>query len=283
MTNIDNLVEVEDIEIDNTESSKDHDWFLPYVDDKSPVIFFVGPAFSGKSMALIRLIRYLETKRFKVVPDANFRPSDPLYIRWCNEFAHYIYNDNWAPGHSIWDPLLVKIINPQGRTEAKIIDIPGDAFIRLDGNESRRTYLDYIFRIPKKRVWVFFVEQDSFLTHLQKAKYVQKINDMHHRIISGKDRVVFLFSKADRFYEQYDRNGHPVKKLFVKNITQEYPNIFLKYQNFGLKKFLHGTYNFQSVVFSAGDFHSMRDGNHIWTSGRNVYCENLWKTLSKCL
>ena len=275
-------INIEDIGYMNSYNSINH---VRIADDKTPLVLFLGAAYSGKSVTLIRLIRFLEARCFKAVPDINFRPSEPFYQSWCNEFRKYVFERRETPpGHTIGDALLIKIFNPTGQIKAQIIDIPGEAFFPAQQNIIRYfiPYIEWIFNRPNKKIWVFFVEQNWFQNEMERNIFTQRINATH-RFMSPKDKVVFLFNKTDKLINQYDRYGKPIKELFFSNIMQEYPGIFSDYQNFGLRRLCFGKYNFQSLCFSAGNFIKTKEGREIWINNGDGYCLKLWKAISKYL
>ena len=53
------------------------------VSDPAPVVVLFGAKTSGKTMALIRLTRYLEKNGYQVVPDKIFRPSFDNHYHCC--------------------------------------------------------------------------------------------------------------------------------------------------------------------------------------------------------
>lgn len=253
-------------------------------DKDTPIVVFFGSQASGKTLALMRMIRFLESHQHQVIPEELFRPkTDRHYTRMCNELKDLVYTNYTPGGTDIISFMLVKVLNPAGHPVCQILEAPGEHY--FDGSPSLDfpTYINAIRTSPNRKVWVFFVEQGWGTDQSVRNLYAQKICSMQG-LISQKDKVVFLFNKADkqRGKGQYDKVGKPRKKLFFNKIKQEYPNIFTLYQNTGwLTKLLYGEYNFKTVCFSSGIFNSTNDGREIWTLESDWYCHELWNAIRK--
>ena len=63
------------------------------MDKYTPIVILFGPPICGKTMVLLRLIRYLENNGFIVEPVANYRPNDSYYQQICDDFHRIVYND----------------------------------------------------------------------------------------------------------------------------------------------------------------------------------------------
>lgn len=80
-------------------------------DPKTPIVVLYGPPSCGKTMTLVRLTRYLNSKGYSVVPDKNFRPSyDTNYKEMCQHFNEMINSDNAAQSTSHIGFMLVKVL-----------------------------------------------------------------------------------------------------------------------------------------------------------------------------
>jgi Ni2+-binding GTPase involved in maturation of urease and hydrogenase len=79
------------------------------VTDPTPIIILFGPACSGKTMALIRLTRYLRKNGYIVEPDRVFRSStDIYYANLCDTFSQMVDSDEAAPASNNLGFMLVK-------------------------------------------------------------------------------------------------------------------------------------------------------------------------------
>lgn len=251
-------------------------------DQNTPIVVFFGSPASGKTLALMRMIRYLEAHDHQVIPEEVFRPkTDRHYARMCSELKSMVYNNYTPGGTDVISFMLVKVLNPVGQPVCQILEAPGEHY--FDGSPALDfpTYINAIRTSPNRKIWVFFVEQGWGTDQPERNLYAQKIRSMQG-LISPNDKVVFLFNKADRKRDsQYDRTGKPRKQLFFNQIRLEYPGIFTRYQNTGLTKLLYGEYNFKAICFSSGIFNKTNDGREVWTLEDDWYCAELWNAIRK--
>lgn len=250
-------------------------------DTKTPIVVFFGSQASGKTLALLRMIRFFEKNECSVVPEAVFRPkSDKHYAKMCAGLKNMAYN-NYAPhGNDIISFMLVKVLDKVGNPICQILEAPGEHY--FDGTASLNfpTYISQIRSLQNRKVWVFFVEQDWGQNQNERDLYAQKICSMQS-LISPKDKVVFLFNKVDKHLGQFRTNGQPNKEVFFTSIKNQYPNIFARYQNSGwFSRVLFGDYNFKAVCFSSGAFTDTADGKQVWIPGDDdTYCRELWNAI----
>lgn len=251
-------------------------------DKNTPIVVFFGSPASGKTLALMRMIRFLESHDHQVIPEEVFRPkTDRHYTRMCNELKNMVYSDHTPGGTDIISFMLVKVLNPIGQPVCQILEAPGEHYFDGSTNLNFPTYINAIRTSPNRKVWVFFVEQDWGQDQGERNLYAQKIISMQS-LISPNDKVIFLFNKADcqRQKGQYDKTGKPRKQLFFNQIKRQYPGIFEKYQNTGfIAKLLYGDYNFKAVCFSSGIFNKTNSGTEIWTLESDWYCNELWNAI----
>ncbi|MDO5395416.1 MAG: hypothetical protein Q4F07_05575 [Bacteroidales bacterium] len=249
-------------------------------DRQTPIVVFFGSPASGKTLALMRMIRFLEKYEYQVIPEEVFRPkTDRHYTRMCTNLKEMVYDQYTPGGTDIISFMLVKVLNPAGRPVCQILEAPGEHYFDGSPNLSFPTYINAIRTAPNRKVWVFFVEQGWGENQGERNLYAQKICSMQN-LISPNDKVVFLFNKADKHrHDQYNRSGKPVMSLFFSNIASQYPGIFTKYQNSGMLKLLYGQYNFKAVCFSSGIFNKTANGREVWTLEDDWYCSELWKVI----
>lgn len=250
-------------------------------DTKTPIVVFFGSPASGKTLALMRMIRFLESHDHQVIPEEVFRPkTDRHYARMCSELKNMVYNNYTPGGTDVISFMLVKVLNPIGQPVCQILEAPGEHYFDGSPNLDFPTYINAIRTSSNRKVWVFFVEQGWGRDQGERNLYAQKICSMQG-LLSPNDKVIFLFNKADRQRSrgQYDKTGKPRKQLFFNQIKREYPGIFTKYQNTGLTKLLYGEYNFKAICFSSGIFNKTNDGREVWTLESDWYCSELWNAI----
>ena len=249
-------------------------------DHQTPIVIFFGSQASGKTLALLRMIRFFESHGCSVEPEAVFRPkSDKHYTKMCAGLHDMAYS-NYAPhGNDIISFMLVKVLDRVGNPICQILEAPGEHY--FDGSASLNfpTYIHNIRTLPNRKVWVFFVEQGWGADQNERDLYAQKICSMQN-LISPNDKVVFLFNKVDKHPGLFKADGSPNKEVFFNNIRNQYPGIFTRYQNSGFSRLLFGNYRFKAVCFSSGTFTATADGKQVWIPGTNDrYCRELWNAI----
>lgn len=248
-------------------------------DTRTPIVVFWGSPASGKTLSLLRMIRFLEQHDFQVVPEAVFRPqTDKHYAKMCAGLKDMAYSTYAPGGNDIISFMLVKVLDSVGNPRCQILEAPGEHYFDGSANLNFPTYINTIRTAPNKKIWVFFVEQDWGNSQNERNLYSQKICSMQG-LISPNDRIVFLFNKADMHRHQYKANGEPNKQAFFNSIKQQYPGIFTRYQNTGITKLMYGPYNFRIVCFSSGVFNKTNDGREVWTPEKDWYCQELWNAI----
>ncbi len=230
-------------------------------DQNTPIVVFFGSPASGKTLAMLRLIRYLERREnCQVVPEEVFRPqTDRHYAKMCGGLKEMAYNTYAPGGNDVISFMLLKVLNPVGKPICQILEAPGEHYFDGTAQLEFPTYINFIRTCPNKKIWVFFVEQGWGTNQGERNLYAQKICSMQG-LISPSDRVVFLFNKVDRYRQQYRNDGTPNKEVFFTNIQNQYPGIFTRYENRGLNKVFYGPYKFKAVCFSSGVFNMTNDG-----------------------
>ncbi len=250
-------------------------------DTTTPIVIFFGPSSSGKTMVLLRMIRFFkEEMGFTVQAERTFRPAhDVHYKRMCDNLQ-LMANDHFAPPNTdAISFMLVKVYDRAGRAVLQILEAPGEHYFDEKVPDAPfPAYIDHIIEtVPNRKVWVYFVEQD-WKDATDRKNYADKITMMQSR--TPGDKVVFLFNKCDQQPHMIDNNGHPRVPLFLNTCGQQYPGIFSRYANSGIARFLFGPYRFSAVCFSSGTFSKTNSGRQRWTVGRSFYCAELWKAIS---
>lgn len=249
-------------------------------DQKTPVVIFFGSPSSGKTLALLRMIRFFEGHGCKVKPEYVFRPkSDKHYAKMCDGLKTMAYSQYAPLPNDDISFMLVKVLDKVGNPLCQILEAPGEHYFNEKSAElTFPTYIHAIRSLPNKKVWVFFVEQDWGQNQHVRDLYAQKICSMQKLI--PNDQVVFLFNKVDKHMEQYKSDGRPNKDRFFANIKGQYPDIFSNYVNEGFfSRLLFGNYNFKAVCFSSGIFTDTADGKQVWTLGNDSYCQEFWDAI----
>lgn len=252
-------------------------------DTQTPIVVFFGAPSSGKTMALIRMIRWAESHGLTVLPERVFRPAhDKHYQRMCDNLQNLVYSPNAPSGNDIISFMLVKILDDHGRTLCQILEAPGESYFdATNPTADFPTYIQQIINGPNRKKWVFFCEKDWGGTQQVRTEYAMAIRRMQTNInrLGKRSEVVFLFNKADKFPQYYDKSGYPIGNRFFQDISNQYPGIFDNYRNEGLMKVLHGPYAFKALCFSVGSFTMVDEFTKTWIQGDDWYCEQLWKVI----
>lgn len=247
-------------------------------DTTTPIVVLFGSPSSGKTLALLRMIRFFERNGYTVTPESVFRPTyDKHYVRMCRGLKDMVYS-HYAPSPTDnISFMLVKVLDRVGNPICQILEAPGEHYFDGTASLTFPTYIHNIIALPNRKVWVFMVEQDWGEDQNERNLYAQKICRMQRLI--PNDKVVFLFNKVDKHMGQYRSDGHPNKEVFFANIRNQYPNIFSNYVNNGFSRLLFGRYNFEVVCFSSGVFTGTADGRQVWTLGNDSYCQEFWDAI----
>lgn len=265
--------------------------FVTVPDKTAPTVIFFGSPSSGKTVALLRMHKWLTQQGYTVFAEPVFRPrTDKHYAKMCQKLP-ILANSNYTPGATdAISFMLVKVLDPRNHICCQILEAPGEHYYNpKDPTAQFPLYIQNIINLPNRKIWVFFVEQDWGDDQNDRDRYAQKICDMQN-IMNPSDRVVFLFNKCDiqRANGQF-RNNRPITELYFRNIKSNYPHIFDRYRRTGFEKILFGEYSFSSVCFSSGTFclSGTYDENgkplESWTRGGDDdwYCQQLWNALMK--
>lgn len=252
-------------------------------DTQTPIVILFGAPSMGKTMALLRLIRFFDEKYgsdgYKAVePERVFRPkSDIHYSKMCdaiNEMAYSKYTPGPTDNISF---MLVKILNT-GHPICQILEAPGEHYFDGSSDMEFPHYIKKIMGTPNRKIWVFFVQKDWGKDQNERDFYKKAI---HKVDIGNEDEIVFLFNQADLF----KRTLHDDTDLFETNIEQQYRGIFSPYRNTWIKRILYGRDNYKKVCFSSGTFSKTqqqeKNKKEVWDPGKdNHYCQDFWDALN---
>lgn len=250
-------------------------------DQSTPIVIFFGSQASGKTLALLRMIRFFENHEHSVVPERVFRPkTDMHYANMCDGLKTMAYSQYAPSGTDIISFMLAKVLDKQGRPLCQFLEAPGEHYFDGKPDSEFPTYIHHIIGLPNRKVWVFFVEQDWGENQTERDLYAQKICAMQNLINPG-DKIVFLCNKVDKHPGEFRADRRPNKGVFFTNIYNQYPGIFSRYRNEGFfSKLLWGAYKFRFVCFSSGVFTSTADGRQVWIPGSDeFYCQELWNAI----
>lgn len=261
------------------------------VNQTVPVVVFVGPPSSGKSMILVRLAKYLRNQGYTIQTDSTFLNTQK-YQNDCEEFKDKL-NTNIALRGTV-EFLLIKVFK-EGREVAKLLEAPGEDFYTTDpikikdGKNNRiEPYLSTIMTSRNPKSYVVLLDLDSDVCFR---------NDSHHRdsysqrfleyfypnIDVRRDRIILLYNKIDvtpfgTINGCTDPNGAKADaKIFYQQLFAT-----MRVRSFG--GFIT-TDNFVFKTFCTGMFSKETDNNgkkyQTYNVAADIYPQELWKEITR--
>ena len=263
-----------------SEEEKDPNKIQVVISDPSPIIVLFGARSSGKTMTLVRLTRWLMEHGYQVEPDRSFRPSNSEFYKiMCDSFHENVNSDYAASRNQILNFMLVRVMNKYGEPICQILEAPGEHY--FDDKFPNREFPLYINKIctsDNPKTWIFIVER-NWKDAKDRLNYANKIIKMQS-LIEPSDRVIFTCHKADQ-HPALITAGKPNVPQFFKDIKNQYPGIFSKYENQNPVTKLWRKNNFDFVVFSAGTFNDTADGGQSYNPSKDRYPAELWESIMK--
>jgi hypothetical protein len=284
--------------VDESESSKETNTGTPKVtevpeeitvtiDGKKPVIVLFGAKSSGKTMTLVRLARYLEGNGYVITPVETFRNSNSsAYKEACKTFMNNLNSENAAESTKTIDFLLLNVYEKNGGPLiCRILEAPGEHY--FDAEHSDKNFMPYILEIKKNRkypkIWLYIVELGAWEDKNICTKYANKVAKMSAGIAS-QDKVIVMCHKADEQEKKgvMYHKGVPVYKEFFNALKDQYSNILDSNKNTSPITSLWHPYNFDFVVFSAGEFtYNPKNKKKTYIESDEMYPRKLWNTIKK--
>lgn len=252
-------------------------------DKKTPLVILFGPPACGKTMTLVRLTRYLQSKGYTVQPITSFRPGyDKNYEKMCDNFDSMINSDDAAQSTAKINFMLVKVMY-QGKPLCQILEGPGEYYFKPEEpNAKFPRYVNTIISSNNRKIWAIMVEPDSTNKQMgveARKHYVNKIHRLKTKI-SPRDKVMFIFNKIDETPFVISP-GHIRYGLALKHTGDLYQNIFVPFRNVNpITKWLNPN-NFDFIAFQTGDFSEAADGTLKFEEGHDIYPQKLWALIQK--
>lgn len=252
-------------------------------DYKTPLVILFGPPSCGKTMTLVRLTRYLQSKGYTVEPVSSFRPTyDRNYKDMCDNFDNMINSEDAAKSTSKINFMLVHVLSG-GKPLCQILEGPGEYYFNPDDPNARfPRYVNAIINSQNRKVWAIMIEPDNTnprMDSVARRDYANKVQRLKTRIKS-RDKVLFVFNKIDE--TQFVISPGNVKYgLTLQHTEFLYPNIFVPFKNENPITKWFQPYNFGFVAFQTGDFSEAADGTLVFQEGDDVYPRRLWEMIRK--
>lgn len=264
----------------------DDDDAISIEDKRAPIVILFGPPSSGKSMAIVRLARYLRSQGYIVQPDVNFQYGRK-YKKRCEQFRENLSTRDALPGNARDEFLMVKVIN-HGRTVCQILEAPGEHFFETDPNKRKNydphafePYLTDIIRNARNRkIWAFLMESEWAVPSALKEEYVSRIAVCKHQLIRQDDSVIMLYNKIDRKHELYE-HGHLHVGPAEKNMKDEYDGVAPIFRNPNPISRMWHAYDYMFVPYSTGTFHDKVGGGKSYRQSEDRYPKMFWEAIMK--
>lgn len=261
------------------------------VNTNVPVVVFVGPPSSGKSMILVRLAKYLRSQGYTTETDRTFL-NTPEYQEWCDEFEEKLDTNIALQGTVRY--LLVKVFK-SGREVAKLLEAPGEDYYTTDtakikAGKNRRVepYLSTIMTSNNPKSYVVLLDLDSDVCFRNdshhRGSYSQRfLNYFYPNIDKKRDRIVLLYNKIDVTHFG-TINGCTDLKGAKDDAKMYYPDLFASMRVQSLGGFITSD-NFVFKTFCTGMFSKLFDdkGNEYQTYNvaQDIYPKELWKEITR--
>ena len=261
------------------------------VNNTVPIVVFVGPPSSGKSMILVRLAKYLRKQGYTVKTDPTFL-NTAQYQKDCEEFTDKL-NTNVALSGSV--AFLLINVYKDGREVAKLLEAPGEDFYTTDpgkiqsGKNTRvEPYLSAIMTSENPKSYVLLLDLDSEISFRKDSyhrdSYSQRfLDDFYPNIDSKRDRIVLLYNKID-VTSFGTIHGCTDPKGAKEDAKLYYPQLFSTMKVHILGGLLTSD-NYVFKTFCTGKFSKMTKDNGVEYQTYNVaqdsYPQELWKEITR--
>ena len=258
------------------------------VNSKVPVVVFVGPPSSGKSMILVRLAKYLRSQGYTIKTDPTFL-NTVQYQRDCENFETCLNTTIALPGSVKY--LLVSVFH-KGIEVAKMLEAPGEDFYTSVKDPSSKNsrieaYLATIMTSNNPKSYVTLLDLDSDISFRRDGYHrdsysVRFLNYFYPAINTRRDKIILLYNKID-LTPFGSINGCHNPSGAREDAKMYYPQLFSTMRVSKLGGFMQVD-NFTFLTFCTGMFSKETDefGNtyKVYTQAADVYPQELWKEIT---
>lgn len=258
------------------------------VNQTVPIVVFLGPPSSGKSMILVRLAKYLRTQSYTIKTDPTFL-NTAQYQQDCIDFENCLNTTTALQGTVKF--LLVNVYK-DGEEVAKLLEAPGEDFYTTDSakvktgkNNMVEAYLAAIMVSNNPKSYVALLDLDSDTSFRRdgyhRQSYEQRfLTHFYPAINKNRDRIILLYNKID-MTPFGDINGCNNPKGARKDAELYYPSLF---SSMKVTRFMMTVDNFSFKTFCTGMFSKETDnfGNtyKTYNVASDVYPRELWKEIT---
>lgn len=253
-------------------------------DTNTPIVVLFGPPQCGKTMAMIRLTRFLrKMSGLTISPVKTFRPAfDTHYKEMCDGFNDLVHDDNAANSTSRINFMLLKIAKV-GTPICQLLEAPGEHYFDPNKKQSENvfpTYINTIINSNTRKIWIVFVEP-NWLNEADRLGYVEKIKNLKKKM-KPQDKILFVYNKIDE--TDFIISPGQINVTAARNdVKNNYPGVFEMFKNQNPISKLWREYNCEFISFSTGDYTVAADGTKMFQQGDDVYPQKLWNKVLKLI
>ena len=242
------------------------------------VVIFVGPREVGKTVTLMRLIKYIKEKhRIRVELNKDFRNGN----QYCNafeEFKNGLVHCDFSPERTGEMNFLVLDAFKDNRLHCRFLEAPGEAYF-VPGQPHDEHFSAYLLDILNQdihKVFVFFFTDAMFRNDTDAEAYSTSLSHMVERMERKNDDVIILYNKCDTRRQFY--NGNKPKVREFKGLLHDNKN-YTKFFN-SLKD---SQIRLKFIPYSNGEFRGIpnRDQQR-WVHSEDFYPQTLWRSIESC-
>lgn len=251
-------------------------------DPHCPVIIPFGYACVGKTMLTQRLLRYLLSIGFHVQPELFFR-NDTIYPEICSKYMDEIYGNKVAAGTAADGTILLSIIDRKGIRLCYILDISGDYQHKVNYPFLGITpEMNCMLHTQNRKIYFFCIEANCRLDMQERNIYVRSIHNIAS-VMKKQDKAIFITSKVGSSPFPSCTDCVVDIKSLRQYLEIQYPGLFEPFIKvlpvFSFIK--HRKYIIQP--FMSGLFCNDTSFKVRYNSGPNMYPEQLWHNIMKCI
>lgn len=235
-------------------------------DTHTPIVMPIGPSGVGKTMTLVRLVRYLFELGYTVEPDRFFR-ENIAYHNVCAKFQNLINAAEEFSGTASLDCLLVQIIK-NGKKIVQIVDVAG---------ECTEDVIYQILNLKNPFIWVIMIEP-YWRDVLSRKEYVDKIRELK-RHFSPKDKVIIVVNKIDKTPFLEGKIKIDFKGIF-NHVCMEYPGLMEIFFNLSPIVTFFKPYDRFLVPFVTGNYKNFRT-KRLYEPSNKYFPQKLWNEIIK--
>lgn len=216
-----------------------------YGNPGSPIVIFFGQTKSGKTTALVRLIRHLHTMQYtasicKTFHDFYYPPKQPGTTPLQEVLNDFDYNcgcDIDKVKSTAYRYLVDIKPNNAAKAECRFLEAPGEDLFALQGaanvnvlggagHSFKYRYLNDIIQTTRyKKIWMFFMDPE--FTDELRGSLPAYLNAIQNIPIGGNDNVIFVLNKVDVVTDN-PKEAPKLKRGYSHYINANYDSILTK-------------------------------------------------------